>query len=475
MKLHPKKMMKWALFLGLGLFSLQTAYAQDAAADNNCTTWESYPKGRKAARQQHVIYRDRFNQQNYKDAYPIWEELFQHVKAPKGAETRHFEDGAVMAYYFAGQEADAEKKKEWFEKGDALYEQNAACNGEDALVRAYQAYYLYANQAPMMQTIKAYERSLDLGKDKAPAMIMTPLATLTVYAFRSNVEGIDAEYMRKLYASLEELAKKNPKDDYKKAWTEVDAQFEPIKDAIFGCAYYTKIWRPKFEADPRNQAQNTEILTVIGKKCGGEDEFYLEVRKAFEEVADSIAAANFDKILNNDTTTAYTKILMYRSKGAREESQELKDKAWEFYPAAIDEEGWVSNEVKADLAYRYADRLFRAGSFGSARSYCRKASKFRPNWGEPYLLVGIMYASSGGRCSAKGTGWDAQICVWPAIDEWVKAKSVDPSVAAKANKYIGQYSAFMPTKTEIFQRQLKEGASIKVPCWIQQTTTIRGR
>lgn len=244
---------------------------------------------------------------------------------------------------------------------------------------------------------------------------------------------------------------------------------------IFGCAYYTKIWRPKFEADPRNQAQNTEILTVIGKKCGGEDEFYLEVRKAFEEVADSIAAANFDKILNSDTTTAYTKILMYRSKGAREESQELKDKAWEFYPAAIDEEGWVSNEVKADLAYRYADRLFRAGSFGSARSYCRKASKFRPNWGEPYLLVGIMYASSGSRCSAKGTGWDAQICVWPAIDEWVKAKSVDPSVASKANKYIGQYSAFMPTKTEIFQRQLKEGASIKVPCWIQQTTTIRGR
>lgn len=92
--------------------------------------------------------------------------------------------------------------------------------------------------------------------------------------------------------------------------------------------------------------------------------------------------------------------------------------------------------------------------------------------GAAYMLIGRLYASSGPICGP-GTGWDSQIVTWPAIDKWKKAKSVDPSVAAEANKLINRYRKFMPSKEDIFQRGLKVGQSYNIPCWIKEKTVIR--
>ncbi|MEM9824018.1 MAG: hypothetical protein AAF985_23235 [Bacteroidota bacterium] len=46
-------------------------------------------------------------------------------------------------------------------------------------------------------------------------------------------------------------------------------------------------------------------------------------------------------------------------------------------------------------------------------------------------------------------------------------------MTAEANKLIGRYRKYMPAKGDIFQRSLTEGASFRVGCWIQETTTIR--
>jgi len=112
-------------------------------------------------------------------------------------------------------------------------------------------------------------------------------------------------------------------------------------------------------------------------------------------------------------------------------------------------------------------------NFVAARTYARQAANNNPNWGEPYILIGKLYASSGPLCGS-GRGWNSQIVTWPAIDQFEKAKKVDPSVAAEANKWINQYTKYMPSTGDIFQRGLKEGSSFKVGCWIQESTTIRG-
>ena len=111
-------------------------------------------------------------------------------------------------------------------------------------------------------------------------------------------------------------------------------------------------------------------------------------------------------------------------------------------------------------------------NFPQARAYALKAAEVKPNWGEPYILIGRLYASSGPLCGP-GRGWDSQIVVWPAIDMWNKAKSVDPEAAAEANKWINRYAQYMPTREDVFIRNLQAGQNFSVGCWIQRTTKIR--
>ncbi|MBT8228677.1 MAG: hypothetical protein KJO50_00350, partial [Bacteroidia bacterium] len=100
-----------------------------------------------------------------------------------------------------------------------------------------------------------------------------------------------------------------------------------------------------------------------------------------------------------------------------------------------------------------------------------ESAKYAPESGEPYLLIGKLYASSGPLCGP-GRGWDSQIVTWPAIDMWEKAKK-DPLVADEANKLIRTYWKYMPKKEDIFQRTIKAGSVFKVGCWINRNTTVR--
>jgi hypothetical protein len=111
-------------------------------------------------------------------------------------------------------------------------------------------------------------------------------------------------------------------------------------------------------------------------------------------------------------------------------------------------------------------------NFAQSRKFALQAAEIRPNWGEPFLHIGRLYASSGPLCGP-GRGWDSQVVVWPAVDMWLKAKKVDPSVTSEANEWIARYSQYMPEIGDIFQRNLQEGTSFTVGCWIQETTIIR--
>ena len=110
--------------------------------------------------------------------------------------------------------------------------------------------------------------------------------------------------------------------------------------------------------------------------------------------------------------------------------------------------------------------------YSKARQYALKAASQKSGWGAPYMLIGTMYASSGPLCGP-GTGFDSQRVTWVAIDKWNKAKSIDPSVKADANKLINRYRKYMPTRADIFQRGISEGSTYKVPCWIQENTKVR--
>jgi tetratricopeptide (TPR) repeat protein len=105
-----------------------------------------------------------------------------------------------------------------------------------------------------------------------------------------------------------------------------------------------------------------------------------------------------------------------------------------------------------------------------ARESALKAIELKDNWGEPYLMIGQMYAESPGDC--------ANICLpksvyWAAVDKFNEAKSVDPSVEEQANKLIITYSNYFPNREDAFFCGVSEGDTYTVNCWINETTKAR--
>lgn len=139
--------------------------------------------------------------------------------------------------------------------------------------------------------------------------------------------------------------------------------------------------------------------------------------------------------------------------------------AVELYNKAIQQGG-----DRASINYTIAQLYQSSGNFSQARSYAEKALKARPGWAEPHILIGRLYASSGSQCG-EGTGWESQVVVWAAIDEWLKVGD-----NAEAQKLIKQYEKFLPTSQEIFMKDdVSNGGKYFVPCWIKREATVRPR
>lgn len=463
-----------------------------------CNSWDSYPNGVEAAKEQHVLYRDMFRSKQYKEAFVIWEKLFAHVQVPEGAKSRHFNDGITMYKNFAKEEKDKETKKAYIAKMVELYDKMFACLGESSKNYAWKGYNIYSARGSSMQSIEAFEKSVELGKMKTDKMVLVPLAQLTVYMFQSNMRMPEAkrnpkftdEYMRQMFSQLEAIkdhnVENNSKDGkkYEEKWVKVEKEFDKIGGLIWGCDFHVGKAEPRFRAEPNNMTQNAELLALLKEKCGVDNELYQEINTLYAPWKDSVdyesAKLKFESLCNLEKGK-FRQMESRRSekKGDTEASIAFDNEAFEWYEKSLDdpitEDCNTTMEDKADLAYRIAYRYYKSGSYSKARALCYKAAEMKEGWGEPYMLIGTMYASSGKRCdpSGSGTGWDAQVVAWAAMDMWNKAKSIDPSVADKARSLVSKYYKYLPTKGDIFQRGHKEGQSYKIGCWMGVTTTIR--
>ena len=60
-----------------------------------------------------------------------------------------------------------------------------------------------------------------------------------------------------------------------------------------------------------------------------------------------------------------------------------------------------------------------------------------------------------------------------AVDKFMKAKEIDPSLASKANERIREYKKLFPTSDVAFFYNVFEGDEFQVECWINETTKAR--
>ena len=94
--------------------------------------------------------------------------------------------------------------------------------------------------------------------------------------------------------------------------------------------------------------------------------------------------------------------------------------------------------------------------------------------GRCYIIIGMCYASSQPYANDNKGRILNKTVYWAAVDKFVKAKQVDPSVEAQASEFISTYSRYFPTKEERFDLPNEfSGNTYFVGGWIGETTTIR--
>ncbi len=439
--------------------------------EGNCPTWNG-KSFKDQAMENHVLYRQELEQKNYQLALEYWDKVFSIAPAADGKRDYQYTDGVKIYKGLIEKENNASTKEQYIKRIFELYDKGMECYPAKSTMyqglKAYDLFYTFPDRVSNEEIYDLFKEVIDTKGNDTPAFVVNPFTSLLVNGYLENkVPKAEAQkYAGKIFDILDRARKKlKDKNDPKwtsKGWDVVESyapsrleQMEGV-EGFYDCDYYQDKYYADFEAAPTDC---DAILATLGRlkrgNCPDSDTKVQALRQAL--------AANCKKPV--EASTSCTAL-------AREALQNGRYKtAIGHYQECFEKTD--DNERKALYALTIAKIYYaHLKQYSNARRYARRASSFKPNWGDPYILIGKLYASSGPLCGP-GRGWKSQIVTWPAIDQWKKAKRLDSSVVGEANKLIARYQQYMPSKEDLHQRLLKEGDSFTVECWIQEKTKVR--
>ena len=407
----------------------------------------------------YVLYRDFLKAKDYKESYSYWKKVYQVAPAADGQRNTVFSDGIFFYETFLYETKDSSYIDSIF----IMYDQIEKCYPEGGYVngrRAFDYYYKYPNRVSKVEIYELFKKSIDEDGLEANDFVINPFTALLTELHDSTL--VSDEEARKYDTKIKEIIRygmENCKGVYCERWDIVNEYaplrlqyFETVK-YFYDCDYYIYKYYPKFEAHPDSCEIVREVMSRLS--WGGCTDGMAEY-----DAVKAVASGDCKPKGKGPAAEAYRHL----------EAGEYNLAIEKFLQAAEEEDKVIrKSEILLLVAKIY---YVHKRNFSRARKYALQAAGVRGNWGAPYILIGRMYASSGPLCGP-GRGWDSQVVTWPAIDMWSKAKNIDPSSASEARKWINQYSQYMPTKADVFQRGKKIGDTFYVPCWIQRSTKIR--
>ena len=411
-----------------------------------------------------VLYRDFVKANDFAQAFPLWKTAYNLAPGANGRIQYHYDDGIKIYTDLFKNTSDKELKQSYVDTVMMIYDKRAECFGDEATIKgrkAFDYYYNFYEYSNADQTFNLFKEAVQSKGKNADYFVINPFSKLL--HDRVIEEKISKEEGAQLAVTLESAIQNGLATCGNKceAWN-IIADYAPNRieslegvDDFYDCDYYSNKYYTQFQENPTDcEVIELAYRRMLRGKCDPNDARLVEVKAAKDKHCykppppPGPLKQAFDKYSTGDY------------KGA----VELFDK---FIAKTDDVEKKAKYTMVVAKIY-YGD----IKNFAASRKYARQAAQLKGNWGEPYILIGKLYASSGPLCGP-GRGWDSQVVTWPAIDKFQYAKKIDPSVAGEANKWINTYSQYMPSREDIFQRGIKEGSSFKVGCWINETTTVR--
>ena len=416
------------------------------------------------------LFHESVKNKMYADAYGPWMEVY--TTCPN-ANKSIYSDGAkiVEALYQAA--SDPAEKERLAKLAIEMQDKRIRYFGNDPKYpKAYilgekgLAYVDFFGESKLAEARECLRQSVEGMGNSSKIMVLVKLVDVSYALYKQDPNGKAEQFISDYELASNALADQAGNTNNKNA--EIAGKQKDYVDNIFAisgaadCAKLDEI----YAAVVKENISNLDMLQKIAK-------LYKRVRCTESEVY--FAACEAAHKLQPTQESAAGCASMAAKKGDYEAAIAYYDQAIKL--AMVEDE----LEDVADYQYNAAFYCYNnLKKYAEARKYAQASIAtlsglgMNKGQGRCYIIIGMCYAATRlyGN-DAKGAILNKTV-YWAAVDKFVKAKQVDPSVEAQASEFISTYSRYFPTKEERFDLPNEfSGSTYFVGGWIGETTAIR--
>lgn len=437
-------MMKRIIFLSLLAFSSFFAFGQSPSS--------KFGKDSLRTLKSASIYIEFAKQKNYEGALKAWRYVFHN--APAYQLNTYVYGERIMAHMFK-----KTKKKAYLDTLMMVYDQRIKYFGDN---KRYPEFYILGKKGADLIKFSNNEKSMlkegfnILMKSLEKGGIRTHFITSQILIYTgANLyrQGeISKAELVNLYLKISNLLASQIKTS-KKPEVYMDVQ-EKITDIFLDTGVadeetLCEILGVKFKEAPKDENNLEEILSLLRKGGATDSKLYSQVSEALYSI-------------NPNADAAYALFVYF----ARKKDKEM---AYKYLLESIDKA--KTKEQKVEYNKTLATLKLAQQDFKGAKQAALNMLRANPKSGEGYIMLGKAYAY--GAKTYSDEVFDIHTVYWVAVDKFIQARNVDPSVIRESKDLERQFSAYFPSKEEAFMRSITSDSEVKLGGWINETTKAR--
>jgi len=406
----------------------------------------------------------------YADAYGPWWEVY--TTCPNYNKSI-YTDGAKIVEALYGTTTDPAEKERLAKLAIEMQDKRIRWFGNDPKYPADyiqgekgMAYMDFYGDTKLAEARECLQKSVASLGAKSKVMVLVKLVDASYGLYKQNPDQLAEQFIADYELASNALAEQAADPANKNA--DIAAKQKDYVDNIFaisGAADCSKL-DEIYAAVVQENLSNLDMLRKIAK-------LYKRVRCTESDVY--FAACEAAHKLQPTDESAAGCASMAAKKGDYEQAVAYYDQAISL--ATIEDE----MEDVADYQYNAAFYCYNnLKKYPEARKYALASIAtlsgigMNKGQGRCYIIIGMCYASSQPYTNDNKGRILNKTVYWAAVDKFVKAKQIDPSVEAQASEFISSYSKYYPTKEERFDLPNEfSGSTYYVGGWIGETTNIR--
>ena len=406
----------------------------------------------------------------YADAYEPWWDAY--TNCPNYNKSIYTDGAKIVEALFGATKDPAEKERlaklaiEMQDKRIKYFGKDAKYPTEYILGEKGMAYLDFYGDTKYPEAADCLRKSVTALGAQSKIMNLVKLVDVSYALYKQSPDALAEQFIADYELASNALAEQAGNPANKNA--EIAAKQKDYVDNIFaisGAADCSKL-DEIYAAAVKDNVSNLDMLQKIAK-------LYKRVRCTESDVY--FAACEAAHKLQPTQESAAGCASMSAKKGEYEQAIAYYDQAIKL--AMVEDEMEDVADYQYNAAFYYYNNLKK---YPEARKYAQASIAtlnglgMSKGQGRCYIIIGMCYAGS------RPYGNDAKGAIlnktvyWAAVDKFVKAKQIDPSVEAQATEFISTYSKYYPTKEERFDLPNEfSGSTFYVGGWIGETTNIR--